>query len=37
MIFRAAVTSDLQAITDIYNDAVLSTTATFDTDPHTPA
>jgi len=37
MIIRAAVTSDLQAIADIYSDAVLSTTATFDTEPQTPA
>jgi phosphinothricin acetyltransferase len=38
MIIRTAVPSDLQAITDIYNDAFLSTTAaTFDTELQTPA
>lgn len=28
--------ADLPAITDIYNDAILTTTATFDTEPKTP-
>lgn len=32
---RAAKDSDQQAIMEIYNDAVLNTTATFDTDPRT--
>jgi len=30
---RTAELSDLDAITDIYNEAILTTTATFDTDP----
>jgi len=30
---RPAGSADLEAITDIYNDAVLTTTATFDTEP----
>jgi L-amino acid N-acyltransferase len=30
---RAALPADLGAITDIYNDAILNTTATFDTEP----
>ncbi|REJ82868.1 MAG: N-acetyltransferase [Bacteroidetes bacterium] len=30
---RAATEADLKAILDIYNDAVLNTTATFDTEP----
>ena len=34
---RAAEDSDLPAIADIYNDAVLNSTATFDTEPSTPA
>ena len=34
---RAVEDSDLPAIADIYNDAVLNSTATFDTDPATPA
>ncbi len=33
---RAATLDDLAAMTDIYNQAVLRTTATFDTDPKTP-
>src|SRR5258705_10390583 len=32
---RAATEDDLQAILDIYNEAVLNTTATFDTEPRT--
>ena len=34
---RAAEDGDLPAIADIYNDAVLNSTATFDTEPTTPA
>ena len=34
---RAAGGGDLPAIADIYNDAVLNSTATFDTEPATPA
>ncbi len=34
---RAAGDGDLPAIADIYNDAVLNSTATFDTEPATPA
>ena len=34
---RAAEAGDLPAIADIYNDAVLNSTATFDTEPLTPA
>jgi len=34
---RKAHITDLAAITDIYNEAVLNTTATFDTDPKTLA
>ena len=34
---RQALPSDLQAITDIYNEAILTTTATFDTDTKTVA
>jgi phosphinothricin acetyltransferase len=34
---RHALPADLGAITEIYNDAVLTTTATFDTEPKTPA
>ena len=30
---RPAVSADLEAITGIYNEAVLTTTATFDTEP----
>lgn len=33
---RRAELADLGAITDIYNDAILTTTATFDTEPKTP-
>src|SRR5262245_51145559 len=32
---RRAALSDLGAITDIYNEAILTTTATFDTEPKT--
>ena len=34
---RPAQLSDIQAITEIYNEAVASTTATFDTEPKTEA
>jgi L-amino acid N-acyltransferase YncA len=34
---RAAVEADLKAITEIYNQAILTTTATFDTEVKTPA
>lgn len=34
---RKAELSDLDAITEIYNEAILTTTATFDTDPKTPS
>jgi L-amino acid N-acyltransferase len=34
---RPAQLSDLDAITEIYNDAVLTTTATFDLEPKSPA
>jgi len=34
---RRAVISDLDAITEIYNEAILTTTATFDTEPKTVA
>jgi phosphinothricin acetyltransferase len=34
---RAAQAEDLRAITEIYNEAVLTTTATFDTEPKSPA
>lgn len=33
LIIRKAAEADLGAITDIYNDAILRTTATFDTEP----
>jgi L-amino acid N-acyltransferase len=33
MMIRKAVAADLAAITDIYNHAILNTTATFDTEP----
>jgi phosphinothricin acetyltransferase len=33
---RPATLADLPAITEIYNDAILKTTATFDTEPKTP-
>ncbi len=32
---RPAQTADLNAITDIYNEAIRTTTATFDTEPKT--
>ena len=32
---RPAIEKDIEAITDIYNDAILTTTATFDTEPKT--
>lgn len=35
VVFRKATIEDLEAITDIYNDAILNTTATFDTQPKT--
>jgi len=34
---RRAELADLEAITDIYNEAILTTTATFDTEPKTTA
>jgi len=34
---RPALQGDLEAITDIYNEAILTTTATFDTEPRTAA
>ncbi len=34
---RYAVVADLEAVTQIYNEAILTTTATFDTEPHTAA
>ena len=34
---RRAVAADLDAITEIYNEAILTTTATFDTEPYTAA
>jgi L-amino acid N-acyltransferase YncA len=34
---RRAELADLQAVTDIYNEAILTTTATFDTEPKTAA
>ena len=37
MCLRPANDSDLPAITDIYNHAILTTTATFDLEPRTPA
>lgn len=36
MKIRRATINDLAAITDIYNDAILKTVATFDTQPKTP-
>jgi len=36
VLIRPAQPSDIEAITDIYNEAVLTTTATFDTEPTTP-
>lgn len=35
LLIRPAVVHDLQSILDIYNDAVLNTNATFDTEPKT--
>ncbi|MBI4243473.1 MAG: N-acetyltransferase family protein [Planctomycetes bacterium] len=35
VLIRSAVIHDLNAITEIYNDAILTTTATFDTEPKT--
>lgn len=32
---RKATTADIPAITEIYNEAILTTTATFDTQPRT--
>lgn len=37
MLIRPATPADLPAITEIYNDAVLTTTATFDVEPKTEA
>ena len=37
MIIRDATTEDLPAITDIYNEAILTTVATFDTEPKSAA
>ncbi len=37
MKIRKARLEDLEGITDIYNDAILKTTATFDTEPNTMA
>jgi phosphinothricin acetyltransferase len=34
---RPAITNDIEAITHIYNEAILTTTATFDTEPKTAA
>ena len=34
---RTAEPGDLEAITEIYNEAILTTTATFDVEPKTPA
>ena len=36
MIIRTATKDDLPAITEIYNDAIRSTVATFDTEPKSP-
>ncbi len=36
MIIRKAEPSDLGAITEVYNEAILTTTASFDTEPKTP-
>lgn len=35
MVIRPASSQDLSVITDIYNEAILTTTATFDTEPKT--
>ena len=37
MIIRKAVQKDIQAVTAIYNDAVVNTTTAFDTEPKTIA
>jgi L-amino acid N-acyltransferase YncA/GrpB-like predicted nucleotidyltransferase (UPF0157 family) len=37
LVTRKATVSDIEAITEIYNEAVLTTTATFDTDPKSTA
>jgi phosphinothricin acetyltransferase len=37
LIIRRALIKDLKAITDIYNEAILTTDATFDTEPKTVA
>lgn len=37
IVVRPALKEDLGAITEIYNDAILTTTATFDTEPKTEA
>jgi phosphinothricin acetyltransferase len=37
LLIRKATLSDLDAITEIYNEAILSTTATFDTEPKRPS
>jgi L-amino acid N-acyltransferase len=36
MMIRKAEQSDVSTITEIYNEAILTTTATFDTEPKTP-
>jgi L-amino acid N-acyltransferase len=36
VVIRSARPADLEGITEIYNDAVLTTTATFDTEPRLP-
>jgi hypothetical protein len=35
IVIRRAVIGDLDAITEIYNEAIVTTTATFDTEPKT--
>jgi phosphinothricin acetyltransferase len=37
VVIRRAVQADLEAITEIYNEAIATTTATFDTEPKTSA
>lgn len=37
VLIRRAEHDDVRVITDIYNDAILNTTATFDVDPKSPA
>ncbi len=37
LVIRKAELSDLDAITEIYNDAILTTTATFDMEPKSPS